>query len=529
MPKEDYVKYYEKTLNLSPCDFSNFCRVIGEKLPYSFRVTRTPLADTVRRRLERYGFLKKVKYLEDVYMFHKVEDEDDLYSEFVSFLVDQTAVGLIQRQEIVSMVPVTLLDIKEDSKVLDMCAAPGSKTKQILEAVGDRGLVVANDQNGKRLNVLVSETSKRPRSSLVITKHDASSLPNMYADGQVKFDYVLCDVPCSSDGTVRKNPSILGEWDLSKSTGLFSIQYRILKRGCGVMSDNGMLVYSTCSLNPVENECVVQKILLEGELELVDLRNDSRLSLFSEDGNREDKITFREGLTTWGTDDKIFENGDFQPSGRNLGLENCIRLYPHDQDTGGFFISVFRKRAARSSTGAKDLSGKCFPSLHFLPEEYRDELSRTYSVQIDGALYKRTRSSSHIDMVSSTLERIIKGSPKLKVISAGYRLFEKSGLEHSEFYLKNLFYIGNGFQCRLELSLESFKVLLEGNFVRSEVLGFRHTGLAIVRVKEIGITLCGYGNSSSFTVFMNKNLRKALKGLFCHEAASGSTENKPSS
>lgn len=513
MPREEYVKYYEETLKTDPEDFSRFCASIDRRLPYSFRVPKTQFTSRIRKRLKKYPFVRKTKYLDDVYEFCRDARDDELYGEFISFLVDQTAVGLIQRQEIVSMIPVLLLDIREDSRVVDMCAAPGSKTKQILEMVGESGLVIANDQNGKRLNILVTETSKRPNSSLVIAKHDASLFPRIQFPDGVGFDRVLCDVPCSSDGTIRKSPNVLDEWNLSRNIGLFNIQHRILKRGCELVEEEGLVAYSTCSLNPIENECVVQKILLGGGFELVDFRDDSRMALFSRSDDSGNKLIFREGLTTWGMENEVFENVDYRPAKTDLGLEKCIRLYPHDQDTGGFFIAILRKKITGAAAERREEVKTSFPKLHFLSDETRSELLHEYSIQTDGALYTKTAKSSHINVVSRISEGVLRKNPKLKVIGAGYRLFEKSGLEHSRFYLKNLFYVGGRFQHRLEISLEKFMLLLAEDFVRNTALGFEHVGLAIVRVDAIGTSFCGYGNSFSFTLFMNKNLRKALRGL----------------
>lgn len=506
MPREEYIRYYEKTLGLGSEDFQEFCLAAERRLPHTFRITESPFKDTIRRRLEGFPFLKRTAYLRDVYEFCRGDKDDAVYKAFMSFLVDQTAIGLIQRQEIVSMVPVMLLDIREDSRVLEMCAAPGSKTKQILETVRD-SLVVANDQSGKRLNILVTETSKKPCSSLVITKHDASLFPNIWSDRQVRFNRVLCDVPCSSDGTVRKSPNILYEWDVNKNAGLFGIQSRILKRGCELLEEDGLIAYSTCSLNPMENECVVQKILLEGEFEVVDLRSDDRLSLV----RRMDKLVFREGLKTWGTDDKVFENSDFQPVDRDLGLEKCIRLYPHDQDTGGFFIAILRRKGGerREHTGDARES----PRFCFLSEELKSELLKEYSIQMDVGLYRKTAESNSIYAVSAISEEILRGNPKLRVISAGYRLFESSGLEHSRFYLKNLFHVGSRLQPGIEISPDKFRLLLAQEFVSNAALGFECMGVVVARIGGLGITLCGYGNTTSFTLFMNRNLRKALHAL----------------
>ncbi|ADM11968.1 putative methyltransferase [Encephalitozoon intestinalis ATCC 50506] len=513
MPKREYMEYYKRTLGMDGGDFDEFHRFSERDLAYAFRITNTPLAGMIRSKIEKHPFVRKIKYLEDVYEFHKKKEKDDEYREFSKFLVNQTSIGLIQRQEIVSMIPVSLMELKKDSKVIDMCAAPGSKTKQILDIVTN-GLVIANDSNGKRLKVLVSETSKKPNGSLIISKHDATIFPNVYEGGKlVRFDRVFCDVVCSSDGTIRKSPGILEGWKLSRTTGLFNTQFRILKRGCNLVAEGGLVSYSTCSLNPIENECVVQKILLEGEFELVDFRNDPRLVPFPTcgDGTR---LVFREGLRKWGTEDLIFKNPDYRPSDVDVGLEKCIRLYPHDQDTGGFFIAILRKkRNFGEEINTKEVSNASFHHFMFLSKSEKEEIFKTYSIYIDGELYKKRKSSSTISTVSSIAAKVLSGNPVLNVISAGYRILEKSGLSNADFYLKNLFHRGEGLECSLKISMDQFKLLLNETFVSNDLLGFEHIGLAIARIEVIGITLCGYGSHTSFTLFMNNNLRRALKDL----------------
>ena len=116
-------------------------------------------------------------------------------------------------------------------------------------------------------------------------------------------------------------------------------------------------------------------------------------------------------------------------------------------------------------------------------------------------------------MVSQMAAEVLRGNQSLSVVSAGYRILEKSGLENSEFYVKNLFHTGGSLKHDFKISLQQFRLLLDETFVSNALLGFEHSGLAIVRIEEMDVTLCGYGANVSFTLFMNNNLRKALKDL----------------
>jgi 16S rRNA C967 or C1407 C5-methylase (RsmB/RsmF family) len=139
--------------------------------------------------------------------------------EFHRFIVTETETGRLFRQEKVSMIPVTLLNPKPGEKVLDMCAAPGSKTIQILEylhlnkqdKVQSEGFVIANDTDTKRAYMLTHQAKRLNLPALFVTCNDARQLPNLKLGNEMtnfQFDKVLCDVPCSGDGTLRKNTGL---------------------------------------------------------------------------------------------------------------------------------------------------------------------------------------------------------------------------------------------------------------------------------------------------------------------------------
>uniref|UniRef100_A0A8D8X5V2 tRNA (cytosine(34)-C(5))-methyltransferase n=1 Tax=Cacopsylla melanoneura TaxID=428564 RepID=A0A8D8X5V2_9HEMI len=283
------------------------------------------------------------------------------YSKLHQFLILETNTS---RQEAVSMIPPLLLDVQTHHKVLDMCAAPGSKTAQIIEMIHaadsnpvPSGLVVANDVDNNRCYMLVHQAKRLNSPCAIITNHDASVMPNvLYTDDQgqkvpMKFDRVLCDVPCTGDGTMRKNPDIWTKWTPSNGNNLHGIQYRIFKRGVEMLAVGGKIAYSTCSLNPLEDEAVIQRLIVEtqGAVQLVDvsqmvptLKYAPGLSHWkpASKDNLEGYNSFEEVPEKWHTQVRpsMFPTGD--PS---FHLERCLRLLPHQQDTGGFFIAVLEK------------------------------------------------------------------------------------------------------------------------------------------------------------------------------------------
>ncbi|KAJ3149520.1 tRNA (cytosine(34)-C(5))-methyltransferase [Geranomyces michiganensis] len=287
---------------------------------------------------------------------------------FHRFLVAETEVGNISRQEVVSMIPVELLDVKPHHVVLDMCASPGSKTAQILEALHadetdaiPEGIVIANDADQERCYMLVKQAKRLQSPCLMVTNHDGQQFPSIYYSAKdserqstLRFDRILADVPCTGDGTFRKNLNIWNTWNQGNGNGLHRLQLPILLRGATLLKIGGRIVYSTCSFNPVENEAVVAAAInmTQGALRLVDVSAELPA------------LIRKPGLDKWVVQDKlgsIYKSFDqiegsfgklrhnltksmFPPENvAELNLDRCLRVYPQDQNTGGFFVAVLEK------------------------------------------------------------------------------------------------------------------------------------------------------------------------------------------
>ena len=327
------------------------------------------------------------------------------FKDFQKFLVSETSVGNISRQEHVSMIPPLLLDVRPEHAVLDLCAAPGSKSAQLIEAIhageeervergihiakgtmatnGDgvhedsmkdygrtTGLLVANDVNYQRAQMLIHQVKRLNSPNLIVTNHDATMFPSIAlpspdpAPGQaksgryLKFDRILADVPCSGDGTCRKNPSIWKDWTPQNGLGLYITQVRILTRALQLLKAGGRVVYSTCSLNPIENEAVVSSAIERcgGATKVRILDMSSQLPALVRNPGLEDwSIMARNGqiYESWPEAQQYEDEetskiapGMFAPGPEEgIPLKNCMRVYPHQQDTGGFFIAVLEKTA----------------------------------------------------------------------------------------------------------------------------------------------------------------------------------------
>lgn len=238
--------------------------------------------------------------------------------------------GLYHLQEIVSMLPVSLLNPQPGERILDLCAAPGSKTMQIALAMKNQGTLVANDKSYNRSKALRFHLERLGITNVSTTTYDGVSYPK--AAGL--FDKVLVDAPCSGEGTNRKsgrkasrkitkkNSSAYVQWKtIPNAHNVQHMQKQLLSRAINLCKPGGLIVYSTCTYAPEENENVVNTILEKhSDVELLPIH-------FS-------GFKTSPGITEW--------NGEsFQTD-----LAKTARVWPHYQNTGGFYLALLQKKPA---------------------------------------------------------------------------------------------------------------------------------------------------------------------------------------
>ena len=185
--------------------------------------------------------------------------------------------GLFHVQDISSQFCAAALGAKAEERVLDICAAPGGKTFTVAEIMENRGEIVACDLHAKRAGLVKSGGERLGLDIITAKANDAT----VYNEGLGKFDRVLCDVPCSGLGVIRRKPEIRFKKP-EDMTSLPKIQYRIAATSAKYLNEGGVLVYSTCTLSKDENENVVKQ-LMEREGLLPD-RLPEELQKYSADG-----------------------------------------------------------------------------------------------------------------------------------------------------------------------------------------------------------------------------------------------------
>ncbi|MFB6154965.1 MAG: RsmB/NOP family class I SAM-dependent RNA methyltransferase [Haloferacaceae archaeon] len=238
--------------------------------------------------------------------------------------------GWLHGQEEVSALPAAVLDPQPGERVWDAAAAPGSKTTQLAALMEDTGLLVANDSNLGRLSALRHNAERLGVTNVAVTNQDArnfslkpfgSATPDRPGAFDA-FDRSLVDVPCSCEGTCRKNPGVLEDWTMEHVESVAGIQKGILRRAVQATRPGGVVLYSTCTFAPEENEAVLDYVLDAEDCRLVEC---------------EVPLETSPGVTEW-------EGETFDSS-----VREAHRVYPHQNDTGGFFVA---KLVAGGEVGA---------------------------------------------------------------------------------------------------------------------------------------------------------------------------------
>lgn len=245
------------------------------------------------------------------------------------------ALGLWYVQEAASMISGEALirTAPKDSRlVLDLCAAPGSKTTQLARAFSAKATVVANEPATSRLKSLVANLI-RTGSDAIVTSRDGRELGPQLA---ARCDAVLVDAPCSGEGTVRRDPKALRGWNRKRQRKFAGPQRDLLRAGAEALRPGGTLIYSTCALSPEENQDIVRGFL--------DERDD-------------------------------FEGLDLSTHFPELALSHYqgqLWVMPQHYDTGGFFVAALRRRTTAEATTSSldsDRESKSQAAIATSPED----------------------------------------------------------------------------------------------------------------------------------------------------------------
>lgn len=247
-----------------------------------------------------------LEYLDNQYITKHPYIKDGYYFDYLNYRLGKSPYfncGLYYIQEPSAMVVGSLLNIKEEDYILDMCAAPGGKTCYVASRLSNKGLMIANDISSLRANILAQNIERFGLQNTIVTNCDPVKLPTIFTNF---FDKIILDAPCSGEGMFRKLEQAIDTWSLDKVKECAYIQKKLLDSAYQMLKPGGILVYSTCTYSLEENE---------------------------------ENITYcKEVLHMKGIPIK-------KQVGMSSGINNeeVVRLYPHLNDGEGQFIALLKK------------------------------------------------------------------------------------------------------------------------------------------------------------------------------------------
>ncbi len=300
--------YLERMKKLLGDTYDSFMDSMNQTVYYGLRVNTLKISTEDFIKQSPFE-IKQVPWIDNGFYYHKKE-QPSKHSYYHA--------GLYYLQEPSAMTPASCMPINEGDKVLDLCAAPGGKSTELGTRLNQSGILVSNDISPSRTKGLLKNIELFGITNSVIMSESPAKLTHYFPE---YYDKILVDAPCSGEGMFRKDPSMVKGWDQNKIIHYTSLQKDILSSAAKMLKQGGLLLYSTCTFSPEENEGTIDSFLNHhAEFELVELP-------FFEGSSR--------GHTEW-----VNAKHD---------MSKAMRLWPHKIQGEGHFIALLRKKGISSS------------------------------------------------------------------------------------------------------------------------------------------------------------------------------------
>lgn len=220
--------------------------------------------------------------------------------------------GLYYIQEPSAMIPASLLPIEKGDKVLDLCAAPGGKSTELAAKLNGSGVLISNDISNSRIKALIKNLELFGVKNTIVLNETPEKLAKKM---EGYFDKILIDAPCSGEGMFRKDPAVMKYYEQNGVEYYHNIQKNIIRNAAKMLKPGGMLLYSTCTFSPEENEGTIQYLLQEcPEFSVIPVK---------------EQQAFSHGRPEW-------VNGPEE-------LKNAVRIWPHKSEGEGHFAALLKK------------------------------------------------------------------------------------------------------------------------------------------------------------------------------------------
>lgn len=229
--------------------------------------------------------------------------------------------GMMYVQEPAAMAPAECLDVEKDWWVLDMCAAPGGKTTQLKNKLGEDGVLLSNEIIPSRCKILTGNIERLGLHNTVTTCMDTEKLAKTFPK---TFDLIMLDAPCSGEGMFRKDDTAIAEWSVKNVKMCAERQAEILENAVKLLKDGGYIIYATCTFSLEENEMRVDKFLQNHpEFEILPVKDAVK---------------------------KVTADGILFDGCKNKNITYARRFYPHIAKGEGQFMAVLQNKNPKTET-----------------------------------------------------------------------------------------------------------------------------------------------------------------------------------
>jgi NOL1/NOP2/sun family putative RNA methylase len=296
---------FERYREIIP-DYKSFVKALHNPLPIHLRVNLLKIDPyALVQRLAAKGLSLISVTEKDPSLFHapQLKSRGNLL---------EHVLGYIHFHSLTSSIASLALSPEPESFVLDMCASPGGKTAHLAQIMDNTGLIIANEPDWRRNIPLSHNLARLGVLNTVVTGYQAQEFPL-----RQPYDYILADVPCSGEGRFRFRGRHAWYSETKHRAKLPGLLKRIILRGFDLLKERGVMVYSTCTYNPEENEGVVDFLLRNRDAEVLPA---------------EPMLPFEPGLLSW------------EKETYDKRLQKTARFYPHQLDSVGFFMARIGRR-----------------------------------------------------------------------------------------------------------------------------------------------------------------------------------------
>lgn len=300
--------YTDRMKKILKNDYEDYLKALEQSPKKAFRVNTDKISLDEFSEINPFG-KKKIEYSENGFYLDLEKAGNHPYHH----------AGMIYIQEPAAMTPAECVDFDKNSYVLDMCAAPGGKSTQLKNKLGNKGILVSNEIIPSRCKILTGNIERLGLKNCITTCMDTGRLSNTFPK---TFDFIMCDAPCSGEGMFRKEEAALLEWSDENVKMCAARQSEILENAALCLKDGGIIVYATCTFSLEENEMVIDSFLENHpEFEIVPVKKEVQ---------------------------KVTQDGIFFEGCKTENIRFARRFYPHKAIGEGQFMAVLKNRLEKT-------------------------------------------------------------------------------------------------------------------------------------------------------------------------------------